>query len=708
MAAIRKLFLALAGVTALTSGTNAFAQVITQPSPTEIACNAIAVPTLVRVQGRTEQIGDIILTCTGGTPTALGQPVATANFAVQTSQPAPGVTTKELSGPPTLPAVNGGFPYVESLLAINDPTPAGGAQTPTHYTAGAGPDNALFMPATTSPVPNACPSSNTGTCANMGNGNGGGGTGTSYATGFNIFQGYLTTDGVTHFDGIPIDAPGSNQITIRITNIKIDATNLIGFVSTNTESQSQNSAVTASVSITGTTQLGYMLISGLAVAIPANGIYSSQPTVSTSAVCTPNGSFGVDVKEGHAAAFKRQNNAVVTVAAGLATAATPTAQDEWGGQYFTESGYYNPALTGDNYSNATGDAVGLATQGTRIYVMYQGIPANTTLYLPTIAYLYGGDTSNVPGWLFGSPSIYNGAAPSGAAVLVKTNADGSGAFSPIAPTVTPSLPHVPGLGLGGINGEAAISTTGSTSYLAVYEVVWSDPKANETLHIPAGVGYTSGGPTYTIPPSYLTATASLAPISDANGGVPDIGSFADADHAYPRFIQGTLTPLQEYYLTGCQCDLLFPYVVDQTGMNTGIAIANTSVDPYGTGPQSGYISLYFYPDVNSKIGTVGTAITEITTNKVAAGDEFLMVVGGTSTDPGVTAAASTVTGFQGYMIAITGFQFCHGYAFITDGTQAQGYVALVLDELHLSRSGGSGGVSGVAPPSTVQAERLEN
>jgi hypothetical protein len=708
MAAIRKLFLALAGVTALTSGTNAFAQVVTQPSPTEIACNTIAVPTLVRVQGRTEQIGDIILTCTGGTPTPTGQAVLTANFAVQTSQPAPGVTSKELSA--NLPAANGGFPYVESLLAINDPTPAGGAQTPTHYTAGAGPDNTLFMPATTSPVPNACPASNTGACANMGNSNGGGGVNTSYgaAGNFNIFQGYLTSDGVTHFDGIPVDAPGSNQITIRITNIKIDATNLIGFVSTNTESQSQNSAVTASVSITGSTQLGYVLISGLAVAIPANGIYSSQPTVSTSAICTPNGSFAVDVKEGHAAAFKRQNNAVAAVAAGLATAATPTAQDEWGGQYFTESGYYNPALTGINYSNSTGDAVGLATQGTRIYVMYQGIPANTTLYLPTVAYLYGGDTSNVPGWLFGSPSLYtNGAAPSGAAVLVKTDANGAGAFSPIAPTTTVgSLPGVPAQSVGGIMGEAAITTTGSPTYLAVYEVIWSDPKANETLHIPAAVVYVSGAPTYTIPPSYLTATASLAPVSDAKGGVPDVGAFTPADNAYPRFIQGTLTPLQEYYLTGCQCDLLFPYVVDQTGMNTGVAIANTTVDPYGTGPQSGYISLYFYPDVNSKIGTVGTAITEVTTNKVAAGDEFLMVVGGTSTDPGVTAAASTVTGFQGYMIAITGFQFCHGYAFITDGTQAQGYVALVLDELHLSRDGGSGGLW--PAPSTVTAERLNN
>ena len=262
MTAIRKLYLALAGVTVLTSGTNAFAQTVTQPSATVIACNAIAVPTVVRVQGKTERIGDIILTCTGGTPTLSLQAVPTANFTVQTSQPGPGVTTKELGV--SLPAVNGGYPYVESLLAINDPTPVGGAQSTTHYTAGVQ-DNAPIPAAPSSPAPSACPASNTGTCVNHGNGSGGGGVGNSYgaAGNYNIFQGYVTTDGVTHFDGVPVDAPGTNaQMSIRITNIEIDATNLAGFVDVTTSSLDQNRAVTASVGITGTTQLGYMLISG--------------------------------------------------------------------------------------------------------------------------------------------------------------------------------------------------------------------------------------------------------------------------------------------------------------------------------------------------------------------------------------------------------------------------------------------------------------
>jgi hypothetical protein len=722
MTAIRKLFLALAGVTVLTSGTTAFAQVVTQPSPTEIACNASAIATLVRVQGKTEQIGDIILTCTGGTPTATGLQVPTANFSIQTSQSGPGVTSKELGV--NLPAVNGGYPYVESVLAINDPIPAAGASSPTAYN----PPNVPVPPLATSPVPNACPASNTGTCLNHGNGIGGGAPGNSYgaAENYNIWQAYLTPDGVTHFDGIPVDAPGTNySFTLRITNIKIDATLLASYVNTNTVFQSQNVAVTASVAITGTQQLSTELLSGIVVAFPANGIYANQPvTIPYSAVCDPNGWFAVDVMEGHAAAFKRRDNAVATVTAGVTTPATPGYQDSFASQYFTESGYYNPALTGINYSGTGATSVGLATQGTRIYVLFQGIPANTTVYLPTVAYLYGGSTVDVPTWLASAPAEYNSAKPSGAVALVQTASDGSDAINPIAPTGTASLgSHVPTQVNGGVNGAYTITVTGVTSYLAVYEILWSDPTANETLHIPGGVEYTAGGPTYTIPPSYLTATPSLAPISStALGNKPEVGAFSPGDYTYPRFSPGTISPLNEYYLIGCQCDLLFPYVVDQAGLTTGVAIANTSVDPYGDMGQSGYISLYFYPDAGSTIGSVGTPIVQTTANKIAGGDEFLMVVGGTgydadssgalAADPGFTVGSTS--GFQGYMIAITGFQFCHGYAFITDTSVdklAEGYLALVLDERFLPRDGDSGTATcgqGCVPPSQVHAERLEN
>jgi hypothetical protein len=49
-------------------------------------------------------------------------------------------------------------------------------------------------------------------------------------------------------------------------------------------------------------------------------------------------------------------------------------------------------------------------------------------------------------------------------------------------------------------------------------------------------------------------------------------------------------------------------------------------------------------------------------------------------------ASSLAAGFQGYMIAQCGFQFAHGFAFITDGFGgpgrglSQGYLALIIPD----------------------------
>ena len=47
----------------------------------------------------------------------------------------------------------------------------------------------------------------------------------------------------------------------------------------------------------------------------------------------------------------------------------------------------------------------------------------------------------------------------------------------------------------------------------------------------------------------------------------------------------------------CATSLLFPFMTNQLGFDTGIAIANTSTDPYGSNaatPQSGTCTLNFY------------------------------------------------------------------------------------------------------------------
>jgi hypothetical protein len=74
MAAFRKAFLALAAVAAVVStAPSAFAQ-------GQLSCSIAVVQPIVRVEGLTEYIGDIVMTCTGGNPTASGTPVPMDDF----------------------------------------------------------------------------------------------------------------------------------------------------------------------------------------------------------------------------------------------------------------------------------------------------------------------------------------------------------------------------------------------------------------------------------------------------------------------------------------------------------------------------------------------------------------------------------------------------------------------------------------------------
>ena len=80
MAAFRNTFLALAAVVTLSgSATTAFAQVTTN---TPLTCTVTSVAPYVRSQGFTEQVGDVIVTCTGGSPTLAGEQVPVVNFAL--------------------------------------------------------------------------------------------------------------------------------------------------------------------------------------------------------------------------------------------------------------------------------------------------------------------------------------------------------------------------------------------------------------------------------------------------------------------------------------------------------------------------------------------------------------------------------------------------------------------------------------------------
>ena len=103
MANFRNLFPVLA-VTALMFGAAASANA--QPA---FSCNSNAgVPPIVRAEGLTELVGDLILNCTGGTPTSAGQPVPQVNFQIFLNT---NVTSRLLS-----------TDWSEALLMVDEPS----------------------------------------------------------------------------------------------------------------------------------------------------------------------------------------------------------------------------------------------------------------------------------------------------------------------------------------------------------------------------------------------------------------------------------------------------------------------------------------------------------------------------------------------------------------------------------------------------------
>jgi hypothetical protein len=148
----------------------------------------------------------------------------------------------------------------------------------------------------------------------------------------------------------------------------------------------------------------------------------------------------------------------------------------------------------------------------------------------------------------------------------------------------------------------------------------------------------------------------------------------------PRFCD-TSTPLNIFRIDACTCDLLFPFVTNQAGFDTGIAIANTTLDPFGTPPQAGPTTVFYYGSTTGG----GAAPAPQTSQSQPAGSELIFTLSG-----GGNFGIAATPGFQGYLITVSKFQYCHGFAFISDvGAQklAEGYVAIQLDVPGLNRTG---------------------
>jgi len=545
MADFRKWFLAFATVVLLLgTGSRANAQ-IGLFQPFKCVANA-GNPTIVRAEGLTELVGDLLLTCTGGTPTANGAPIPLSNVTIF-------LNTNITSRLVFLGNVS------EATLMIDEPHPAPAVAVP---------NNTVVSPPAGSPPQILCIPQGAA-CPEIGKFTGVPSP-SPYQTQPNVFSGLQNTANSVLFLGVPIDAPGTAGVrVIRITNVRANAFQL-GLASTLIPTQ-----ITMFVAVNGAQQMtlnnptqtvafiqrGLVARFGDAVVFTQCGSHNASLIGGTG---TPAFDFNASAAEGFANSFKRRE---VGLTSDGATAPEVFAQNVPGFPYSTESDFYAPALSPPPGLIPVA-ASGLADFGTRIRLRFNNVVAGVHLFVPVSLPL------SIPNGSISSPPQPQPPVPSGIsdAQIRLVQADFFGDSLPGYTTV-PAIATVQGLPVAEVN-------YGSGMAWATYEIVNSDPNVPELATIPVAVAFNStanfaffGEVTVNVSevPSFIESGGSAA-----NAAVP-IPLFEDTSIAQPVFT-----------INACSVSVtLSAVVLDKGQVSPGVRFYDVQITNQGFGSASG-------------------------------------------------------------------------------------------------------------------------
>jgi len=690
MADFRRWFTVLAVIAVMAFAASAQVGVAVGSANSLLACVATAAGTPeLRPEGYTELAGDIVISCTGGPILQQGAAIPTTNIVIYMA-PAVPITSRFLSS-------NGAS---EALLIIDEAGSNIVTGATGNGTTGYGPNAVQYLCTT------AQQQASGGSSCNAFVGKDGSGTyevavtaagGTTAAQ--NVYQGKVGDFGVNSvtFYNVPVLPPATSGVTrtFRITNVRVPVPggNLSGTLQ----------------AIISTSPNQTLPVGGTAINIGVVGpamTAAVKPISSAFQQCQPATlarTANLIFTEGFATSFKTRvvpggiyngnpaSTGLNTTWAAEATNTNPAIQNIPGGLYGgfaanSESGLIFPALT--STSGSLTYTAGLADYGTRLKAVFTNIPAGLTMYVST--------TSATQGSTF---------VPGGTSVLPFAVLVGTSASSDAQQDGTPFTPITSSTA--GSDGLPAIALAANSSGVAtaVWEVTNSNPSAQDVLVFSVYISYTATSATasnpYGLPITVLPLGAPVNNVALSFAPEPSDGVFTTANATQgqvptPRFAviktyQGQWTTIQL-----CQTTLLYPFVTGASGFDTGIAVANTSWDPFGTVHQTGSCTLYGY-------GVTVAAAGNTASQPVVSGcDSISNPLPGTNCFPIVPTgqvmsvlASATLTNFQGYVIAVCNFQYAHGYAAVTDlGIRNlwSSYLALELNNAPLGtpRTGVSG------------------
>jgi len=236
-----------------------------------------------------------------------------------------------------------------------------------------------------------------------------------------------------------------------------------------------------------------------------------------------------------------------------------------------------------------------------------------------------------------------------------------------------------GCGSSLVSGNTALKTSGSGDWrivltggtgTSVWTIKQDSPFTDDVVYFGVDIRYTAN--TNSGIPALGTGTVngSYYPLSTVH---------TSASSTVPRFVDDSEAHTL-ITINSCATNLLFVYVTNQGGFETGMVVTNSSLDPFNTATQEGPCVIHYYGFKPG--GTVTHYAVDIP--NVPAGHQAIWTLssGGTVATAGGNIPA--IAGFQGYAIVSCMFQYAHGFAFISDlgATKlAHGYQALVLDGL---------------------------
>jgi hypothetical protein len=452
--------------------------------------------------------------------------------------------------------------------------------------------------------------------------------------GASLVQGVVTGTGTMSFSGVPTPACAAAtfcSFNVTITNVRVNATSLGAGPVSITESAlvtAGGAPATVNPTLVAATAVGIVL-NGLSAAT-ASGVNGNLNICTAYAALTA--AMTVNFRENFTSAFKQQGS--VATVAGTNFAVNNSTLGNWVAAINNTETGYTPAA----FPTVGAAGSNVANSATRIKIIFSGVPATVSLYVPLVQATTAG-------------------APAGSMTLVTSE---NGAFA-----------AAPAAGTGVLATQGLLTNSGGTA-TAIYEITAqaNGPTQTDIYAVPVSLAVAAN--TIAAPPiPTITATVQFA--AGTAGNVPD-------------FVVGSTTSS----ITGpsfglCSTTMLFPYITNGGGFDTGLAIANTSTDNLGAAgvnslkaqAQSGTCVFWFY-------GTNAPA-SSVVTPSVATGTTYAATL------------SSLAPGFTGYAIATCNFLYAHSFAYITYNLTASSGVSM-----------GYLGLEVVTPRNNVLPESLGN